>query len=159
MTDFLVYIHPVDKEMLLLAVKFIGFAIVGVILAAIWHFLRNLIGATIRFLVLRFLKKEKVKFSEILWGKTDSDLPEDPEAYSVDIKQWNDDNDKQNEKYGRRFFYALIAALVLAFLVMQIVESQRQRTYFEMREHPHSTNPDIQEVVVATPQETPDSIR
>lgn len=159
MTDFLVYIHPVDKAMLLLAAKFIGFAIVGVILAAIWHFLRNLIGATIRFLVLRFLKKEKVKFSEILWGKTDSDLPEDPEAYSVDIKQWNDDNDKQNEKYGRRFFYALIAALVLAFLVMQIVESQRQRAYFEMREHPHATNPDIQEVVVATPQETPDSIR
>lgn len=159
MTDFLVYIHPVDKEMLLLAAKFIGFAIVGVILAAIWHFLRNLIGATIRFLVLRFLKKEKVKFSEILWGKTDPDLPEDPEAYSVDIKQWNDDNDKQNEKYGVPFFYALIAALVLAFLVMQIVESQRQRAYFEMREHPHATNPDIQEVVVATPQETPDSIR
>ena len=159
MTDFLVYIHPVDKEMLLLAAKFIGFAIVGVILAAIWHFLWNLIGATIRFLVLRFLKKEKVKFSEILWGKTDPDLPEDPEAYSVDIKQWNDDNDKQNEKYGRRFFYALIAALVLAFLVMQIVESQRQRAYFEMREHPHATNPGIQEVVVATPQETPDSIR
>lgn len=159
MTDFLVYIHPVDKEMLLLAAKFIGFAIVGVILAAIWHFLRNLIGATIRFLVLRFLKKKKVKFSEILWGKTDPDLPEDPEAYSVDIKQWNDDNDKQNEKYGRRFFYALIAALVLVFLVMQIVESQRQRAYFEMREHPHATNPDIQDVVVATPQETPDSIR
>ena len=159
MTDFLVYIHPVDKEMLLLAAKFIGFAIVGVILAAIWHFLRNLIGATIRFLVLRFLKKEKVMFSEILWGKTDPDLPEDPEAYSVDIKQWNDDNDKQNEKYGRRFFYALIAALVLAFLVMQIVESQRQRAYFEMREHPHATNPDIQEVVVATPLETPDSLR
>lgn len=159
MTDFLVYIHPVDKEMLLLAAKFIGFAIVGVILAAIWHFLRNLIGATIRFLVLRFLKKEKVKFSEILWGKTDPDLPEDPEAYSVDIKQWNDDNDKQNEKYGWRFFYALIAALVLAFLVMQIVESQRQRAYFEMREHPHATNPDIQEVVVATPLETPDSVR
>ena len=32
MTDFLVYIHPVDKEMLLLAAKFIGFAVVGVIL-------------------------------------------------------------------------------------------------------------------------------
>ena len=159
MTDILVYIHPIDKEMLLLAAKLIGFAIVGVILAVIWDSLRNLIGATIRFLVLRFLKKEKVKFSEILWGKTDPDLPEDPEAYSVDIKQWNDDNDKQNEKYGRRFFYALIAALVLAFLVMQIVESQRQRAYFEMREHPHATNPDIQEVVVATPLETPDSIR
>ena len=133
MTDFLVYIHPVDKEMLMTAAKFIGFAIVGVILAAIWHFLRNLVGAAIRFLVLRFLKKEKVNLSEILWGKTDQDIPEDPEAYSKDVKQWNDDNDKQNEKYGRRFFYAVIAALVLAFLVMQIVETQRQRAYFEKR--------------------------
>lgn len=158
MTDLLELIHPVDKEMLL-AAKFIGFAVVGVILAAIWHFLRNLIGATIRFLVLRFVKKEKVTFHEILWGKTDPDIPEDPENYREDIKQWNDDNDKQNEKYGRRFFYALIAALVLAFLVMQIVEGQRQRAYFEMREHPHATNPDIQDVVVATPLETPDSIR
>ena len=145
--------------MLMAAARFIGFAVVGVILAAIWHFLRNLIGATIRFLVLRFLKKEKVTLSEILWGKTDPDIPEDPEAYREDIKQWNDDNDKQNEKYGQRFFYALIAALALAFLVLQIVEGQRQRAYFEMREHPHATNPDIQEVVVATPLETPDSIR
>ena len=52
-----------------------------------------------------------------------------------------------------------IAALLMAFLVMQLVEGQRQRAYFEMREHPHATNPDIQEVVVATPLETPDSIR
>lgn len=159
MTDFLVYIHPVDKEMLMTAVRFIGFAVVGVILAVIWHFLRNLVGAAIRFLVLRFVRKEKVNLSEILWGKTDPDIPEDPEAYSEDVKQWNDDNDKQNEKYGRRFFYAVIAALVLAFLVMQIVETQRQRAYFEKREHPHATNPDIQEVVVATPQESTDSIR
>ena len=114
-------------------------------------------GATIRFFVLRFVRKEHVKFSEILWGKTDPDNPEDPEAYSEDIKQWNDDNDKQNEKYGRRFFLALIAALVLAFLVMQIVEGQQQRAYFEMREHPHATNPDIQEVVVATPSAPADS--
>ena len=98
MTDFLVYIHPVDKEMLMTAVRFISFAVAGVILAVIWHFLRNLVGAAIRFLVLRFLKKEKVNLSEILWGKTDQDIPEDPEAYSEDVKQWNDDNDKQNEK-------------------------------------------------------------
>ena len=136
MTDILVNIHPVDKEMLMTAVRFISFAVVGVILAVIWHFLRNLVGAAIRFLVLRFLKKEKVNLSEILWGKTDQDIPEDPEAYSEDVKQWNDDNDKQNEKFGRRFFYAVIAALVLAFLVMQIVETQRQRAYFEKREHP-----------------------
>ena len=48
--------------MLMTAARFIGFAVVGVILAVIWHFLRNLVGAAIRFLVLRFLKKEKVNF-------------------------------------------------------------------------------------------------
>ena len=125
MIDIQLIIHPVDKEMLITAAKFIGFAIVGVILAAIWHFLRSLVGATIRFCVLRFLNKEKVTFHEILWGKSDPDIPEDPENYREDIKQWNNDNDKQNEKYGRRFFYAVIAALALAFLVMQIVEGQR----------------------------------
>ena len=159
MTDILTIIHPIDKEMLLAAAKLMGFAIVGVVLAVIWDSLKNLAGATIRFLVLRFAKKENVTFHEILWGKTDPDIPEDPENYREDIKRWNDDNDKQNEKYGRRFFYVLIAALLMAFLVMQLVEGQRQRAYFEMREHPHATNPDIQEVVVATPLETPDSIR
>lgn len=159
MADILAIMHPIDKEMLLLAAKWIGFAIVGVVLAVIWDSLRNLAGAAIRFLVLRFAEKENVTFHEILWGKTDPGIPEDPENYREDIKRWNDDNDKQNEKYGRRFFYVLIAALLMAFLVMQLVEGQRQRAYFEMREHPHATNPDIQEVVVATPLETPDSLR
>ena len=159
MTDILTFIHPIDKEMLLLAAKWIGFAIVGVVLAVLRDSLRDLAGAAIRFLVLRFAKKENVTFREILWGKSDPDIPEDPENYREDIKRWNVDNDKQNEKYGRRFFYVLIAALMMAFLVMQLVEGQRQRDCFEMREHPHATNPDIQEVVVATPLETLDSIR
>lgn len=159
MTDILTFIHPIDNEMLLLAAKWIGFAIVGVVLAVLRDSLRDLAGAAIRFLVLRFAKKENVTFHEILWGKSDPDIPEDPENYREDVKRWNVDNDKQNEKFGRRFFYVLIAALIMAFLVMQLVEGQRQRAYFEMREHPHATNPDIQEVVVATPLETLDSIR
>lgn len=159
MTDILTFIHPIDKEMLLLAAQWIGFAIVGVVLAVLRDSLRDLAGAAIRFLVLRFAKKENVTFHEILWGKSDPDIPEDPENYREDIKRWNVDNDKQNEKYGRRFFYVLIAALIMTFLVMQLVEGQRQRDCFEMREHPHATNPDIQEVVVATPLETLDSIR
>jgi hypothetical protein len=159
MADILAFIHPIDKEMLLLAAKWMGFAIVGVVLAVIWDSLKNLAGAAIRFLVLRFAKKVNLTFHESLCGKTDPEIPEDPENYREDIKRWNEDNDKQNEKYGRRFFYVLIAALLMAFLVMQLVEGQRQRAYFEMREHPHATNPDIQEVVVATPPETPDSIR
>ncbi len=154
MTDILTLIHPVDKEMLLTAARWIGLAVAGLILAVIWHSLKSLIGATCRFIVLRFVKKERVKYSEVLWGKTDPDVPEDPEAYSDHIKQWNDINDQLNEKYGRRFFYVLIAALVMAFLVMQWVENHRQRVYFEMREHPHATNPDIQEVVVGVPSDS-----
>jgi hypothetical protein len=58
MADILAIIHPIDKEMLLLAAKWIGFAIVGVVLAVIWDSLKNLAGATIRFLVLRFAEKD-----------------------------------------------------------------------------------------------------